>query len=115
MRYVRFRGPNGVETGKVEDGHVVTGGGTRIELLDPETHVLAEPYELLAPIAAPEVWCAGVTYERSRDARVAESALKDVYTLVYDAPRPELTQTMSEPSWTPGATSTRVGSCCMKY
>jgi len=90
MRYVRFRGPNGVEIGKVESGYVVTDGGARIELLDPETHALAEPYELLAPIAAPEVWCAGVTYERSRDARVEESAVKDVYTLVYDAPRPEL-------------------------
>ena len=90
MRYVRFRGPNGVEIGKVESGYVVTDGGARIELLDPETHALAEPYELLAPIAAPEVWCAGVTYERSRDARVEESAVKDVYTVVYDAPRPEL-------------------------
>ena len=39
---------------------------------------------------APEVWCAGVTYERSRDARIEESAVKDVYSLVYDAPRPEL-------------------------
>jgi 2-dehydro-3-deoxy-D-arabinonate dehydratase len=31
-----------------------------------------------------------VTYERSRDARVEESAVKDVYTMVYDAARPEL-------------------------
>ena len=31
-----------------------------------------------------------MTYERSRDARVEESAVKDVYTMVYDAPRPEL-------------------------
>ena len=31
-----------------------------------------------------------MTYERSRDARIEESAVKDVYTLVYDAPRPEL-------------------------
>ena len=51
---------------------------------------LPEPYELLTPLAAPEIWCAGVTYERSRDARVEESAVKDVYTMVYDAPRPEL-------------------------
>jgi 2-dehydro-3-deoxy-D-arabinonate dehydratase len=36
------------------------------------------------------VWCAGVTYQRSRDARVEESTVKDVYTLVYDADRPEL-------------------------
>jgi 2-dehydro-3-deoxy-D-arabinonate dehydratase len=47
-------------------------------------------YELAIPVEPPEIWCAGVTYERSRDARVEESAVKDVYTLVYDAERPEL-------------------------
>lgn len=46
---------------------------------------------LLAPIEADqEVWAAGVTYLRSRDAREAESQLKDVYTRVYEAERPEL-------------------------
>ena len=44
---------------------------------------------LLRPIDPPEVWCAGVTYERSRDARIEESG-SDVYALVYDADRPEL-------------------------
>jgi 2-dehydro-3-deoxy-D-arabinonate dehydratase len=47
-------------------------------------------YELAIPVEPPEVWCAGVTYERSRDARLEESAVKDVYSLVYDAERPEL-------------------------
>jgi 2-dehydro-3-deoxy-D-arabinonate dehydratase len=90
VRYLRVRGPDGAENARVEDGRVVTDGGATIEPLDSETLQLPEPYELLAPIEAPEVWCAGVTYERSRDARVDESAVKDVYTLVYDAPRPEL-------------------------
>jgi 2-dehydro-3-deoxy-D-arabinonate dehydratase len=47
---------------------------------------------LLAPVEAPEIWCAGVTYERSRDARLEESQTeaRDVYALVYDADRPEL-------------------------
>jgi 2-dehydro-3-deoxy-D-arabinonate dehydratase len=47
---------------------------------------------LLPPIEAPEVWCAGVTYERSREARLAESKTdaRDVYAFVYDADRPEL-------------------------
>jgi 2-dehydro-3-deoxy-D-arabinonate dehydratase len=89
-RYVRVRGPSGVEQGTVEDGRVVTGDGTEITPLDTDTMQLPEPYELLTPLAAPEIWCAGVTYERSRDARVEESAVQDVYTLVYDAPRPEL-------------------------
>ena len=47
---------------------------------------------LLAPVdGTTEVWAAGVTYERSKDARVAESAdSADVYDRVYTAQRPEL-------------------------
>jgi 2-dehydro-3-deoxy-D-arabinonate dehydratase len=49
--------------------------------------------QLLAPIGAQEVWAAGVTYLRSRDARMEES--KDsggatFYDKVYEAERPEL-------------------------
>ncbi len=68
----------------------MTDGGTTIEPLDLDTLQLPDGYDLLAPFDAPEIWCAGVTYERSRDARVEESAVRDVYTMVYDAPRPEL-------------------------
>jgi 2-dehydro-3-deoxy-D-arabinonate dehydratase len=88
--YVRVRGPNGVEQGTVENGQVVLGSGARVTPLDLDSMQLPDDYELLTPLAAPEVWCAGVTYERSRDARVEESTVKDVYTMVYDAPRPEL-------------------------
>ncbi len=45
---------------------------------------------LLPPIDAQEVWACGVTYRRSRDARMEESTQKDVYDLVYEAARPEL-------------------------
>jgi 2-dehydro-3-deoxy-D-arabinonate dehydratase len=46
---------------------------------------------LLAPIeAATEVWAAGVTYLRSREARESESTVRDLYSKVYDAERPEL-------------------------
>ena len=37
-----------------------------------------------------EVWGAGVTYLRSRDARKEESGVPDVYQRVYEADRPEL-------------------------
>ena len=37
-----------------------------------------------------EVWAAGVTYLRSRDARKAESTVADMYEKVYTAERPEL-------------------------
>lgn len=46
------------------------------------------PYLMAPPVA--EVWAAGVTYLRSRDARVGESDVPDVYTRVYEAERPEL-------------------------
>jgi len=90
MRYVRVRGPSGVSSGHVDGGRIVLDGGATVEPLDPDTLQLPDGYTLMAPFDAPEIWCAGVTYERSRDARVEESAVKDVYTLVYDAPRPEL-------------------------
>jgi 2-dehydro-3-deoxy-D-arabinonate dehydratase len=45
---------------------------------------------LKAPIDRQEVWAAGVTYVRSRDARMEESSQRDVYDRVYDADRPEL-------------------------
>ena len=45
---------------------------------------------LLAPADLQEVWAAGVTYLRSRDARIDESGVKDVYARVYEADRPEL-------------------------
>lgn len=70
---------------------------------DPQEHlrraaklgVVAAPHadELLAPIGTQEVWAAGVTYFRSRSARMEES--KDAgggsfYDRVYSAVRPEL-------------------------
>ncbi len=45
---------------------------------------------LLAPVDAQEVWAAGVTYLRSRDARLEESGGADAYSRVYVADRPEL-------------------------
>ncbi len=50
-------------------------------------------FTALAPISTQEVWAAGVTYYRSRDARIEESKGSgggDFYARVYDAERPEL-------------------------
>jgi 2-dehydro-3-deoxy-D-arabinonate dehydratase len=54
--------------------------------------VPADQAELLAPVdGRTEVWAAGVTYERSRAARMTESENSaDIYDLVYEAERPEL-------------------------
>jgi len=49
--------------------------------------------ELLAPAGQQEVWAAGVTYQRSRQARMEESnetGGADFYDKVYEAERPEL-------------------------
>jgi len=45
---------------------------------------------LLRPLDPPEIWAAGVTYERSRKARMEESGYTDFYDMVYRAERPEL-------------------------
>jgi 2-dehydro-3-deoxy-D-arabinonate dehydratase len=45
---------------------------------------------VLAPVGSQEIWAAGVTYRRSRDARVEEAIEPSPYDRVYDAERPEL-------------------------
>ncbi len=65
-----------------------------IESLQPsnDLHTLIE-HELLPPIGTQEVWAAGVTYLRSREARMEESKSSGgatFYDLVYEAARPEL-------------------------
>src|SRR3954447_2199444 len=52
-----------------------------------------DPATILAPIGNQEVWAAGVTYYRSRNARMEESKSAgggDFYDRVYSADRPEL-------------------------
>lgn len=79
-------------------------GRTWDEFLRGDMHELAaeacngaavsfDPATALAPIVSQEVWAAGVTYYRSRDARMRESKEAgggDFYARVYNAPRPEL-------------------------
>jgi 2-dehydro-3-deoxy-D-arabinonate dehydratase len=111
-RLVRLEGPDGDRLGAVAPD-----APDRIELLDgadplaflspgalaerragatiaadPDTLEPPEPWRVALPTDCPEVWCAGVTYERSRDARVEESRTeaRDAYSLVYEAERPEL-------------------------
>jgi 2-dehydro-3-deoxy-D-arabinonate dehydratase len=53
---------------------------------------------LLVPLdGRAELWCAGVTYARSRGARMEESAEQSVYDKVYSAARPELF--LKAPAW----------------
>lgn len=82
------------------DGRTGWLGETGLEAVDdalaalekggPPAADAALPDGLVLPLDPPEVWCAGVTYERSRAARVEETQVQDVYSLVYAADRPEL-------------------------
>jgi 2-dehydro-3-deoxy-D-arabinonate dehydratase len=73
----------------------------REDLRDCLEHLIAEgkladaaaPQDLLPPIGSQEVWAAGVTYYRSRNARMEEAKGAgggDFYDRVYHAARPEL-------------------------
>jgi 2-dehydro-3-deoxy-D-arabinonate dehydratase len=56
-----------------------------------DTGVPLDRVQLLPPVDQQEVWAAGVTYKRSREARERESAgAARFYDLVYNAARPEL-------------------------
>ena len=55
-----------------------------------EQHRL-DDVRLMAPVESQEVWAAGVTYLRSKQARMVESEFSaDAYDHVYEAARPEL-------------------------
>ena len=84
------------------DGHFLAPGldlSTLLEMLQAEMLQALEDAsggepaggEQVAPIDSyQEVWAAGVTYLRSRDARKAESTAADMYQKVYEAERPEI-------------------------
>src|SRR5690606_36337524 len=59
----------------------------------PNGSDLLKAEELLPPIGRQEIWASGVTYMRSRSARIDESKDAgggDFYDRVYNAERPEL-------------------------
>lgn len=62
----------------------------REELRGATTSLPMDEAALLAPVDEQEIWAAGVTYERSRDARKEESQSDVLYDQVYTAERPEI-------------------------
>ncbi len=68
-------------------------GRVLVEALD-DSAASGEPApagaRLLAPVEGQPVWAAGVTFRRSREARLEESGGLDAYDKVYAAARPEL-------------------------
>ncbi|MFN8635650.1 MAG: fumarylacetoacetate hydrolase family protein [Chloroflexota bacterium] len=110
MQIVRFRAADGtVALGALRNERVVARFKAptatlpellRLPLADFEqvvkrTILVSGPPEwdttLLAPVDGDmEVWAAGVTYQRSEEARMEESGTPDVYSMVYRAERPEI-------------------------
>ncbi|HWE36854.1 MAG TPA: fumarylacetoacetate hydrolase family protein [Isosphaeraceae bacterium] len=108
MQLARYRGDDGTaRVGAVEAGRVfeLAGVAALCDVLhddDPAARARAardpgdpgmplESVPLLAPIDRQEVWGAGVTYQRSKEARQEESEQGgSFYDLVYRADRPEL-------------------------
>jgi 2-dehydro-3-deoxy-D-arabinonate dehydratase len=63
----------------------------RAALEGPDEGPVPSKARTLAPVSGlQEVWAAGVTYERSREARVEETTHASPYDRVYEAERPEL-------------------------
>ncbi|NGN92138.1 DUF2437 domain-containing protein [Nocardioides sp. KC13] len=113
MHLVRHDPGNGPRVGVRRDDSIIPLSG-----VDAMADLLAMPYDeiraavesatappvpvasvrLLAPLdGRAELWCAGVTYARSRSARMEESAERSVYDKVYSAQRPELF--LKAPAW----------------
>ncbi len=66
-------------------------GMARVEALTDLPTMPLEEVTLLAPVERQEVWAAGVTYLRSKTARMEESDFSaSAYDRVYDAARPEI-------------------------
>ncbi|MGH9066697.1 MAG: fumarylacetoacetate hydrolase family protein [Acidimicrobiales bacterium] len=73
------------------DGLIALGAPALAEALaSPGRGPLPDGAAILPPIGSQEIWAAGVTFLRSREARMEESGTPDHYDLVYEAERPEL-------------------------
>jgi len=111
MKLAKYRLPSGqTGVGRVEGDQLLpldlSGGQYRslFEILESENpyeaveflrhgdeRIPLEQLTLLPPIDQQEVWAAGVTYKRSKTARMEEStAAASCYDRVYASPRPEL-------------------------
>lgn len=105
MHFVRYRSP----AGEIHVGSLRESGLSRLPVRSMEhllTHTLSDIITMVQDPALPvesgtratllpidgrtEIWASGVTYLRSRDARVEESSHQNVYQQIYEAERPEL-------------------------
>jgi len=85
------RGPSALVPDDFSLDAILAGGGQSLEeAIDAAVDPVGEAFELEAPVESQEIWAAGVTYLRSRDARIEEAIEPSPYDRVYEAERPEL-------------------------
>jgi 2-dehydro-3-deoxy-D-arabinonate dehydratase len=79
------------------DTLLAEGGPTLEEAIAAATEPVDGEVHVEAPVESQEIWAAGVTYRRSRDARIEEAVEPSPYDRVYEAERPELV--LKAPGW----------------
>jgi 2-dehydro-3-deoxy-D-arabinonate dehydratase len=79
------------------DAILAEGGPTLEDAIEAASVPIEGSVQLEAPVESQEIWAAGVTYLRSREARVEEAADPSPYDRVYEAQRPELF--LKAPGW----------------
>jgi 2-dehydro-3-deoxy-D-arabinonate dehydratase len=91
-------GPNALAPKTASIDAVLAGGGpTFDDVISSATEPVPTDAQVLPPVESQEIWAAGVTYLRSRDARVEEALETSPYDRVYEAVRPELF--LKTPGW----------------
>jgi 2-dehydro-3-deoxy-D-arabinonate dehydratase len=83
-------GPVALLASDVTFDDALAAGTDLASLFERPTSAVPDGAVVVAPVESQEVWAAGVSYERSRAARIEEAVSRDPYDLVYRAERPEL-------------------------
>jgi len=83
-------GPVALIPGSIDEMLANNEDGLQAALIARNLGPVPRGARLLAPLEGQEIWAAGVTFPRSRDARREESRGASIYDMVYSADRPEL-------------------------
>jgi 2-dehydro-3-deoxy-D-arabinonate dehydratase len=85
------RGPDAMLPPELTVDELLARGGSNLsDAVSTSGEPIRSDARVMAPVATQEVWAAGVTYIRSRDARIEEAIEATPYDRVYEAERPEL-------------------------
>jgi 2-dehydro-3-deoxy-D-arabinonate dehydratase len=91
-------GPAAIAPSDMTLDAILGGGGPTVEdAIAASTDAIPSTPSVVAPAESQEIWAAGVTYRRSRDARIEEALEASPYDRVYEAERPELF--LKAPGW----------------